>query len=236
MFYRVMDWVETQASKTDVVQFNCVGDVLCLPNSQEYLDRIKVCPLPKAMTTNGLFLKELPDVDQLVISFNGGTLEAHRLVTGMDSEVVLENIRRLYPKMVGKAVEIHCLICKLNEGTEENLLRIFEGFPGKIRVSYKCENQGGTQDWTLKGFVVTERIPCDYLDGIVIDASGKIIQCSHDFEAITDFGRVGEPVSDLLKNGERLRKRAAHRTGVFTGLCARCNYNVPVTNQIVYLK
>ena len=233
MFGRVMDWIESQSDGQDFVQINSVGDVLCLPNAKEYLDRVARCPLMTVLTTNGAFLREMPPVGTLIISFNGGTLWAHHRVTGLDSEKVLENIRRLYPQMVNRRVEIHCLIGDFNSGTEKELLRLFDGFPGRIRVSYKCENQGG-KDHTLDRYRKGVRIPCDYLDAVVIDPSGKIIQCSHDFEAITDFGQVG--MADVIWNENRVRVRVGHEVGKYCGLCEFCNYNVPLVDQVVYVK
>lgn len=234
-FHRVLNWIEYLAQPADTIFLNGVGDVMCLLDAPKYLARIAACPLNTSLTTNGLFLNMLPKVRSLVISFNGGTLEAHHAVTGLDSARVLANIQRLYPDMLGKHVEIHCLICKLNEGTEGNLLKLFEGFPGRIRVSYKCENQGG-DDLTVESKRKPNRIPCDYLENVTIDANGFMLQCPHDFEARSNLGFAQGTLDEVMHNPERVRLRKEHCAGVYTGLCERCNYNIPNVDQTVYLK
>jgi hypothetical protein len=232
-YYEVMEWIALHAKRRDHLFVNSVGDFLCLPDAELYLRRLEGRRLRVCITTNGLHLKRIPRVWKLVISFNGGTRETYERTTGMPFDEVLGNIRRLYPQMHGRQVEIHSLVCATNAGAEKELPALFRGFPGQIRLSYKCENQGG-EDLTLPKYRHAERTVCDYLtDTICIDPSGVVVRCSHDFRAEHVVGRLEDGLACLrLRLGDIARE---HARGVFPGPCEHCNYNVPITSQLKWV-
>lgn len=222
----------------DRIMLNNTGDLYTIPNHIEYLQYIEDhINKPVLMTTNGELMDYVPAIDTLVISFNGGTKETYEATTGLPFESTVENIRAHY-KALGKVrvAEIHCLMWTGNAGTEDALLRLWDDFPGRIRVSYKYDNQMSV-DRTIAAYKTTERVPCDYLDKISVAPTGKVISCAHDFGFITDFGDlITGSVQQTMDNYMRRRKQAAHKAGEYLGICEKCNYNTPLGDRIRYIK
>lgn len=222
---------------TDVM-LNNTGDIYCEPNHAEYLAFVhrqagkRIC-----MTTNAVALDMVPDVDDLIISVNGGTKEAYEYTVGVDFEKVKANIRAQYAELAKLPLcELHCLIWEGNAGTEKALVKEWADFPGKVRISYKYDNQM-REDKTLDQYKVEQRIPCDYLQKVCIMPSGKVISCAHDFEGVTDFGNVlTDGMDGVLGHPERQRMLAQHQLGEFNGLCEKCNYNTPALGRVWYVK
>ena len=189
------------------------------------------------MTTNAAGMDVVPRwVDLLVISFNGGTKESYEYTTGMDFDQVVDNIRKNYATIALRPAEMHCLIWEGNAGTEDAFEELWADFPGKLRISYKYDNQH-EEDHTLPEYRKTDRIPCDYLGMLNIMQSGRVTACAHDFGQQTDFGNlVYDTVAGSFKNANRHRMMQEHNRGVFRGICKHCNYNTGIEGKIVYLK
>ncbi len=223
------------------ILLNGTGDLFNYPDKKKLLDIIKKRDKFTILTTNSGKMDEVPDVDLLIISFNGGTKETYERITWLDFDKTISNVKRLYEDIKKlRAAEIHCLIYEGNKGTEKNLIQIFDDFPGRIRVSYKYDNQM-EEDKTIELFRQKDkdRIVCDYLSMLVIMPSGKVVSCNHDFYQATNFGNVFDvdDLSSLVVNKNRLFKLIEHSEGQFSGLCSKCNYNVPIKpGEIVYLK
>jgi len=220
------------------VMINDTGDVYCLPNHAEYFEVVKRREGKTiAITTNAIALDMVPDVDHFVISFNGGTRKAYEHTVGASFDAVVANIRAQYDAIRKVPMpELHCLIWQGNQGTEMDLMRLWKDFPGRLRVSYKYDNQGGP-DLTVSDFKRSKREPCDYLGKLCIMPDGKVISCAHDFHADTDFGNiVTDSIEALMGASARVEMLNAHMRGEFTGICERCNYNTPIDGRVMYLK
>jgi radical SAM protein with 4Fe4S-binding SPASM domain len=189
------------------------------------------------MTTNAGLMDRVPNIDELIISFNGGTKESYEYTTGLDFDRTVANIKSLYPQIATlRNAEIHCLIWEGNKGTEEQLKRLWADFPGRVRLSYKYDNQF-EEDKTLPEYRKKERVYCDYLDTFSIMPNGQVISCAHDFKMSTNWGNAFEDdIDELNYHPERIRKREEHVRGEFTGLCEKCNYNTPVDDRTKYIK
>lgn len=219
------------------ILINNVGDVNELPDSLRYLIRIEDHKKPVIMTTNANSLVYVPRIEELVISFNGGTKESYERTTGLSFAKVIENIRNAYKQLERiPKVEMHCIIWKGNEGTEERLLELWKDFPGRIRFGYKVENQG-QEYFGKEEYKDDTRIFCDYLTMLSIAPTGKVISCAHDFSETTDWGDLNaQTVDEVLSNPERVKMIKKHSQGIFDGLCESCNYNVSVKGKFIYGK
>lgn len=216
---------------------NSVGDMYWAEDGEKMLryaeeKKKKVVTI----TTNASKLGYIPKLDAFIISFNGGTKEAYEKVTGLSWDLVVGNIRAKYKELSMVRSELHCLICELNQGTEQELLKTWHDFPGRIRVSYKYDNQM-QEDLTVEKHKRKDRIPCDYLSMIVIHPDGSVVKCSHDFWGEEKFGNLfTDGVEWVAKASRRLKAIAEHVQGQYSGICERCNYNTPAFGKIVYLK
>jgi radical SAM protein with 4Fe4S-binding SPASM domain len=191
-----------------------------------------------AMTTNAGALSYIPRIDELVISFNGGTKEAYEYTVGLPFDETVERIRSAY-HMISSQVrhaELHCLVWDGNAGTEQALLELWHDFPGRVRVSYKYDNQHKA-DHTLPEHRQSQRIPCDYLGMLCVQPDGQVIACAHDFKRETNFGNLlTGSVEDVMQHPARGEMIERHRRFDFGGLCEKCNYNTPVGGRVAYLK
>jgi radical SAM protein with 4Fe4S-binding SPASM domain len=225
------------APGVDRILVNNVGDVNELPDAIRYLTHMEKRKKQVAMTTNGNSLEYVPKIDVMIISFNGGTKESFEKTTGMDFDRVVGNIRAAYEQLKQiPYVELDCLVWKGNEGTEMGFYELWKDFPGRLRLSYKVENQGGPY-FGIEKFRETKRIYCQYLDWLSIAPSGQVISCAHDFAETTNWGNIyTDKMSDIVNHPERIKMQEAHRRGEFPGLCETCNFNVPEDGKIVFLK
>lgn len=222
------------------ILINNTGDIYNHPDRKAIFGLLKKYhQKPLIMTTNAGLMDEVPDIDVLIISFNGGTRETYEKVTGLNYNETLRNIRKAYKEIIDKHIyaEINCLIFEDNKGTEKDLKKLFSDFPGRVRVSYKYDNQM-KEDRTLLAHKTFRRIPCDYLGMFSVLPSGKIISCAHDFEGKTDFGDAfsDQSFEMLMVNRARMTMIHKHKMLSFEGLCEKCNYNTPIGNRIVFLK
>jgi radical SAM protein with 4Fe4S-binding SPASM domain len=223
---------------------NNTGDIYSHPDHVRLLKLMERSKGSKfvAMTTNGALLDYVPAFDQLILSWNGATPETYRATTGLSWHAVkaridaaLPEIARLYP---GGRCELHCLLWDATDGNhaEETLLEAWKDWPGRIRVSRKYDNQG-EEDHTVGRYQRSERIPCDYLDQLCIEPDGSVSMCAHDWTHTERWGNIlSDVVKELMRDDRRAKKLVEHLSGIWTGICSTCNYNVPVTDQVRYLR
>ena len=232
-------WSEMNLSPmVDRILLNNTGDMYNHPERRGLFDVMKTeHHRYVVMTTNGGLMDELPPIDELIVSFNGGTKEAYERTTGLDFDRTVANVRALYPAIERlHNAEIHCLICDLNAGTEDALKTLWQDFPGGIRVSYKYDNQGG-EDRTLPEHRTAARIPCDYLRILNILPDGTAALCPHDWDVTETFGNVFEDgLAGCYNHPRRVAKLREHLQGRYYGACGPCNYNTPAEGRVVYLK
>lgn len=220
------------------VMLNNTGDIYCEPNHAEYLKLVHRQRDKYVMiTTNALQLDMVPDVDEFIISFNGGNQKAYEATVGAGFHETVQNIRKHYDALAKVPnAQLHCLIWEGNQGSERDLTELWRDFPGKVRLSYKYDNQM-REDRTLDKFKVTRRIGCDYLGKLSIMPDGKIISCAHDFHATTDFGNwLTDSWGDIVNNAARREKIKEHQRSEWTGICEKCNYNTPSSGRVFYVK
>lgn len=232
-------WLKLNMSdKVHRILLNNTGDAYVHPKRLEIFDYIashKVKPV--IMTTNAAAMSFVPkNIDLIIISFNGGTKEAYEYTTGLNFENTVKRVKTFYPYLKEQACEIHCLMWEGNEGTEEGLKELWKDFPGRVRLSYKYDNQM-KEDKTIDAYKKTDRIYCDYLNMLSIMPDGQVVSCAHDFTKKTNYGNIfTEDIDDLLQNADRKKKQMEHYERRFTGLCEKCNYNTGDAGRIVYIK
>jgi len=231
-----------EAPEVGRILINNTGDMYIHPDRSELFDWIeRNQPKPVIMTTNAAEMDYVPRIAELIISFNGYDRESYEYTTGLDFFETVNRIRAKYTEIqtrVGNA-EIHCLMWgdTYVDGAEERLAILWKDFPGCVRVSFKYDNQQA-EDLTLERYRQAERIPCDYLDKLNVWPNGDCIMCAHDFRGSTVWGNLLEQsVSGVLSSHKRLIKKAEHAAGEYTGICAKCNYNVAeLPGEVRYLR
>lgn len=219
------------------VLLNSTGDLFVHPRHREILAYIEL-HLYKHVTmiTNAAGMDGVPAITETIISFNGCDKDGYERTTGLDFDAVTRTIRAHYPAMAGKHVELHSLIWEGNDrpNYEAQLLTLWHDFPGRIRVSRKYDNQFREDHGVARR---TDRIPCDYLDMLIVGPDGTVTMCSHDFHFENRWGNLAtDDVEDVLWASERSTKRREHRAGEYHGLCERCNYNTPIGDRVRYLR
>jgi radical SAM protein with 4Fe4S-binding SPASM domain len=229
-----------ESDKIDQIMLNNTGD---LYNHSDHVEILKIIEETHKktviMTTNAALMDYVPSIEVLVISFNGIDRQTYEEITGLDFYHVTANIRNHYKdffdKLRGRGLEMHCLVWDKIEGREKEILNVWHDFPGHIRLSYKYDNQFSI-DHTIESKRTSERVPCDYLDTLSIMPDGKVVSCAHDFKMETDYGNIlTTPIDKLIWNRERMIKRMEHSSGIFSGLCEKCNYNTPVGDRVIFL-
>ncbi len=190
-------WAMLCASpRIDKVILNNTGDMYVIPDVEQYFWHIEE-HMPErtwvAMQTNGELMDYVPEIHEIVISFNGGDKETYERTTGMSYDLMVRNVKARYASLARiPKLELHVLMCELNIGAEKRILDTWHDFPGRIRVSYKYDNQMH-KDRTVAPHRKPGRIFCDYLDQLSIWPDGNVISCAHDFWEKT-AGSVGERV------------------------------------------
>ena len=219
------------APEVHKIMLNGTGDVWNHPDADEIL-KVILNGRRKwtVMTTNAGRMRYVPmGLSELIISFNGGTKDGYERTTGLPFDDVVANIRRLYPEL-GRVpnVEMHCLIWEGNEGEEQALTDLWGDFPGRIRVSYKYDNQH-QDDKTIGTFRDDRRVLCEYLyKYICVYPGGDVWQCNHDFQGSNVWGNlIHDSFFDVMVHRQRMGKIDEHKRGEFCGLCERCNFNRP---------
>lgn len=217
---------------------NGTGELYTIPDHIRYLKYAEAHHTKHVvLQTNAELLDYVPTVETLVISYNGGSREAYEATTGMSHDRMRMAILRRYDDLARiPTLELHVLICALNAHSEAEILTTWAHFPGRIRVSYKYDNQM-QKDRTLPMYQCTDRIFCDYLDGLSIWPDGTLISCAHDMRKQTNWGNIFvDGIEWALQHPERVQKRVEHHQGRWRGLCERCNYNTPIGNRVRYLR
>lgn len=235
----VLLWDILMASpRVGQILLNGTGELYVLPDHVRYLQHVEQHKQkPVILQTNAELLDYVPMVDTIVISYNGGNKDAYEYTTGMSHDQMVHNVRRHYPQLaLVPDLQLHTLICEHNANSEGELLTTWSDFPGRIRISYKCENQLG-RDWTLPAYRTGERVFCDYLDGLSIWPDGTVISCAHDMTRQTVWGNIFEDgVEGVLQHPDRLQKQREHVAGQWTGLCEHCNYNTPIGDRVRWIQ
>jgi radical SAM protein with 4Fe4S-binding SPASM domain len=189
------------------------------------------------MTTNAGEMDYIPAIDELIISFNGGNKDEYEYTTGLSFSRTVQTIKNFYPDFYKlKNLEMHVLVWEGNKENIHKIHEVFDDFPGKIRLSYKYDNQQ-KEDYTLPEFQRKNRIECDYLDMLNIWPDGRVIMCAHDFKGENVFGNVlTQEIEEILHSPQRMKKKFEHAQGLYVSLCANCNYNTPTWGKFKYIK
>lgn len=220
------------------VLLNATGELYTLPDHVRYLQHVEAYKAKRVfLQTNAERLDYVPHVDGIVISYNGGNKESYEATAGMSHDRMTAAVRAHYPELSKiPDLQLHVLICDFNAGSEADILTTWADFPGRIRVSYKYDNQF-TADHTLPQYRSDSRVFCDYLDGLSIWPDGTVISCAHDMRRQTNWGNLfTDGIEGVLRHPDRLAKRTEHLNGEWKGLCERCNYNTPIGNRLRYLR
>jgi len=224
------------------ILLNNTGDMYVHPHRKELWALVEAQQYkPVIVTTNAAAMDYVPRIPELIISFNGYDKESYEHTTGLPFEETRDRIRSFYPDIKAKVgnAEIHALAWgdTYTESFEDRVRELWGDFPGRVRVSYKTENQGHRGIEGAEKYRSAERIPCDYLEKLNIWPDGSVILCAHDFEGSVKFGDIlTDTVFSVMMNPDRLKLKALHGSGEYPGLCADCNYNTSESGRIVYVK
>ncbi len=228
--------------RVDRILLNNTGDMYIHPERAALWEIVESHAYkPVIVTTNAAAMDYVPRVAEFIISFNGYDSESYEYTTGLPFQSTVERIHRFYDDLRNHAglAQIHTLAWgKIYvDDIEDRVRELWSDFPGRVRVSYKVENQQERDVPGAEGRSVANRIPCDYLQKLNIWPDGSLIMCAHDFKGEVRFGNILEDtVFGTMMNPLRMQKVAEHRAGVYTGLCKDCNYNTPEEGRIVYVK
>jgi radical SAM protein with 4Fe4S-binding SPASM domain len=210
-----------------------------LPNSTEYLRYIERHTKKEVvLTTNAGLMDYVPEIDCLVLSFNGVDRQGYEYTTGMSFSDVVQNIKSAYTQLSKVPdVQMHILMWQGNQDEVDKIKDIFGDFPGRIRISYKYDNQM-KEDYTIDEYKSDSRSVCDYLTkSISIMPDGSVIACAHDFDKETFFGNIFKDAMDeILNSDQRQDMMAEHKRGEFKGICTKCNFNTPIDGRVFYIK
>ncbi len=225
------------------VLINNTGDMYVHPDRAALWAQIEAVRYkPIIMTTNAAAMDYVPNIHELIISFNGYDKKSYEHTTGLPFEETRDRIRSFYGDIAEKTsnAEIHCLIWKDTFAplAEDRLRDLWGDFPGRVRISYKTDNQQTRGIEGAEGYESDhERVPCDYLDKINILPDGSVNMCAHDFGASIIFGNLlTDSVFGTMMNPDRLRKKALHAARSFAGLCENCNYNTSDAGKVFYVR
>lgn len=222
----------------DRIMINGTGDITAVDGWEKYF-AIMAADHRKytIMTTNGTYLSSIPDgLDELVISFNGATKESYEMTTGLPFEDTVKQIRDRYPEMGKlKRLELHCLIWKETDGDQDKFMELWHDFPGYRRVSFKVENQN-EEYFGVERAKQEQRIPCDYLQKLIIRPDGRVAACNHDWHNESNFGNVfADSLPELIRSPKRAEMITKHAFADYGGICERCNYNVSAQGLVHYV-
>lgn len=234
----VIMWDKLNASPfVDKILLNSTGDMYIHSDRKRIFNYIEENKNRYVtMTTNASDMDRVPKINEMIISFNGTDKESYEYTTGLDFDKVVGNIKKYHDQIMGlDNAEIHCLIWDGNKDAENKILEIFDFWKGRIRISFKYDNQF-KEDKTLDRFKADHRIPCDYLSNLTIMPNGDVISCAHDFKGENVFNNILD--NDINnENEKRVSMWSEHIAGIYTGLCEKCNYNTPIEDgKIFYIK
>lgn len=235
----VFKYIYTKLNADNITRrilINNTGDIYFHSHCMELFNIIEsLKKKPVIITTNAAYMDYIPNVDEFIISFNGGDKKSYEYTTGLPFEKVLKNIYKNYEIFKDIKAEIHCLIWEGNRGCENRFKKLFKDFPGRLRISYKYDNQF-QKDYTLDKYKKNKRIVCQYIRELSINIDGTINSCAHDFEGATNWGNIMQnEVHELVSNNKRRKKYQEHKHGIFKGLCKNCNFNTPVDERVYYV-
>lgn len=223
---------------------NTLGDVNTLENAEEYLHIIdEYHKRPVVFTTNAKCIPFVPRVDAYICSFNGGTKESYENTTGLNFEEVQATIRSHYEDFRARVhdPQIHMVVWSGNKGTEKQFGELWADFPGRVRLNYRRTNI--PEQWASEEEkrAPKKRIFCENMDNITIfpDGTCQICTCgiSTDLKDPQTYGNVfSNSLFELLNHPMRLRLQAEETKGIYSGACAKCDFNTPIEGKIVFLK
>jgi hypothetical protein len=240
----------TESREVTRILVNGLGDVNTLPDAVDYLKYMESHSRTQQviLTTNAKVIPYVPAIDVYVCSFPGGTKEAYEYTTGLPFDKVRANIRAHYDDFRCKVrqAEIHMVVWSGNRGTEEAFGKLWEDFPGRVRLNYRATNipaRWASEEEKRDAHKEPQNY-CDNLEAISIQPNGDVELCfcgySTDFtglKASPVFGNIfTDSMYQLVNSPERTRFKAEHSKGIFRHPCDKCNYNVTLKDKIRFLK
>lgn len=237
------------------------GESLLVPNVLDYFRYIR-SKVPKATITlysNGSKLDNFTDsilnedlLDDLVISFDGGTKEVYENVRkGMSFDKVSSNVHKFISRRnkLGKKrlrVIISMVVTKLNYHTRMDLKKEFND-ADEVNF-HKCFNyagqHGGDSEYPKNKIIsfLTKQNFCQRLNlAITILVDGRVALCCFDYEGKEIIGDIKNNSIMDVWNGEKLNRKIddlKHRRFENLPLCSRCdfiNHNI-FSRQIIKIE
>jgi len=207
---------------------------------KEHLDIFKAMKKLKCNTTiqtNGSLIDKIPDVKSFIISFNGGDKETYERTTGLNFFNTVNNIKSKYKLFKKNTLyELHGLFYEGNKEGIESFKKLWEDFPGRVRITYKYDNQFG-ENKTIEKYKRDKRELCDYLTMLTIDSKGRVVLCCHDIYSCSALGNfIDRSKEEILGHKDRTEIINKHLKGEYPWLCAKCNYNIEKEGLTNYVK
>lgn len=234
-FKRIVDQIVQYKDQFNINKFHLysIGESFLNPNIQEMID-YATSELSKAgiwtvITTNGsidLTKFNVSAVSEVIISFNAYSQEIYEKHIGLSWDRVLENIDKISNE---RHIGLHILNYNDEKEISTKLMNVILKETVHARVGYKVDNQCGElyED-------NSSRIPCTYvLDLFCFNPNGDVILCAHDFFSQNIYGNIND--SELPEIYDRkIIDIYKHKNGNYTGLCEKCNFNKPITEDDFY--
>ncbi len=231
----------------EMVHLYGVGEVYMIPGVMKYFDyaleRYSERGIRTCLITNGERITELPaDLSVVDISFNAGKKETYERITGISFDRTRDNILRLQRDgQLDEKVNIHMLVFDDNAEEIDEFKRLFAYTGAELVLAYKYDNQRGEiEDKTVARHKTGNgasgaRIPCHYVrDVLNIAWNGDVILCPHDFDGEVNYGNANDQALAEIWYGSLHKKMLSdHAACSFQGLCAKCNFNLPIDGKNV---
>lgn len=228
---------QLDARRTELVVLHSDGEPLLNPHIFAMIRSAKSRGLQVMTSTNATLLDEAAareffdsGLDVLTLSIDGITPDVYEFIRkGANFQQVIENIKRfLEMKKAGKPFTILQMIkMKENEHQTDDFLRYWQ--------PYKNKNTHAVvkpmTDWFEEHPGIIDRLKfCDRpWFGMVVQSSGNVVPCVHDFNGVEVLGRLPEENIYDIWNSQGMVNL---RKGILKGrrenkLCKNCNATPP---------
>ncbi len=228
----------------EMVHLYGVGEDYLVPDVMEYFNyairKYRRRGIRTVLITNGELITDLPaGISAVDISFNGGRKESYERITGIRFDKTVKNIWRLEREgQLDHQTNIHMLVFDENADEVEDFKRLFAFTNSNLVLAHKYDNQcGEIDDRTLHEFRNNKRTPCHYVRRVMnIAWNGDVILCPHDFEGVVNYGNIRDmSLSDIWHGDLHRENLLKHSTCSFDGICEKCNFNVPIEDQNIFV-
>lgn len=206
------------------------GEPLAFPDFWYFMERIRDEGFTTTIFTNGFLLTEeninnfklYNNIDQIFISFHGGTKEAYERVMGLHMETTIDRVKQLIKECPHQNIHVIMSQFEDNRGTAAAFHKLW----GKHASETHLWNWAGDREFqSTKTDLLLSMKPCGRLmNHITIFWDGRVALCCMDIEGRVILGNANtESLGEIWNRAETLRQE--YMKGDFSNLplCPKCN-------------